>query len=235
MTHNPLNDFDGLMPTERDVLRKLINDCSATRVLEIGMARATSTLAIFSALPPHGTVVSIDPFELRDDGYGGAGVTAIEEAGLTSRHSLIADYDYAALPRLVGEGQEFDFIFIDGYHALDYVMIDTFYSDLLLRVGGVLAFHDSGWSSVFAVCQFLETRKAYARIGPRPMLMRVSRSAKIVRLGWQWVTGRRAEASDRRSRWKSLAAYRKIDNVQSKEDDQANRYRAVITVPPHVT
>ena len=50
-----LVQFDGLMPTEVDVLQELVRASGATDALEIGMARATSSLAILAALPSNGT------------------------------------------------------------------------------------------------------------------------------------------------------------------------------------
>jgi predicted O-methyltransferase YrrM len=63
---NALEQFDGLMPTEMDVLRELVRESGAGRALEIGMARASSSVSILSALPPDGHLTSIDPFQLRE-------------------------------------------------------------------------------------------------------------------------------------------------------------------------
>src|SRR5437660_12608414 len=90
-----LVQFDGLMPTEVDVLQELVRASGATDALEIGMARATSSLAILAALPSNGTLTSIDPFQLREqDGYGGAGVEAVRQSGFSDRHRQNVDYDY---------------------------------------------------------------------------------------------------------------------------------------------
>src|SRR4051812_49170872 len=115
---NALEQFDELMPTEKDVLKELVRMSGAKDALEIGMARASSSVAIISALPAGGRLTSIDPFQLREkDGYGGAGVKVVAEAGYADRHTLLAEYDYLALPRLLNEGRQFRFVFIDGYHA----------------------------------------------------------------------------------------------------------------------
>src|SRR5438874_12703703 len=96
---NALEQFDALMPTEIDVLKELVRISGAREALEIGMARASSSVSILAALAPDGHLTSIDPFQLREqDGYGGAGVRVVAEAGYANRHTLLADFDYLALP-----------------------------------------------------------------------------------------------------------------------------------------
>ena len=220
-----LEQFDGLMPTEIDVLKELVRESGAGQALEIGMARASSTVTILSALPRDGHLTSIDPFQLRDqDGYGGAGVRVVAEAGYANRHTLLAEFDYVALPRLVDEGRRFHFVFIDGYHAFDYAMLDFFYANLLVPPNGIIAFHDSGWPSIYRVCEFVEKHVGYARIGPAPSLRSLHWSLRGARLAWQKLTGHGRAADERRMRYKSVAAYRKLPTSGSLEDDRIDRY-----------
>ena len=58
---NALEQFDALMPTEIDVLKELVRVSGAREALEIGMARASSSVSILAALPPDGHLTSIDP------------------------------------------------------------------------------------------------------------------------------------------------------------------------------
>jgi Methyltransferase domain len=223
---NALEQFDGLMPTEVDVLKELVRTSNARAALEIGMARASSTVAILSALPSDGHLTSIDPFQLREqDGYGGAGVRVVQQAGLAVRHTLLAEYDYVALPRLVEQGCRFEFVFIDGYHAFDYAMLDFFYANLLVPPDGIIAFHDSGWPSIYRVCQFVEHNVGYTRIGPPPALAGLHWSRRGARLAWSKLVGRGSESDERRFRYKSVAAYRKRRTSGSLEDDNIDRYR----------
>jgi hypothetical protein len=223
-----LEQFDGLMPTEVDVLQELVRASGARDALEIGMARASSSVAILSALPAEGHLTSIDPFQLRkEDGYDGAGVRVVEQAGFRNRHTLLAEYDYIALPRLVGEGRQFQFVFIDGYHAFDYAMLDFFYANLLVPPNGIVAFHDSGWPSIYRVCEFVERGVGYARIGPPPALAGLHWTRRGARLAWQKLTGNGQQADERRFRYKSVAAYRKRATSGSLEDDQIDRYRVM--------
>lgn len=136
-----------------------------SRVLEVGMAYGISSLAMLAALEElggEGRLLSVDPHqrEIWRDG----GRKTVERSGLGHRHELIEDFDYLALPRLVEQRRRFDLAYIDGYHSFDYVMLDFFFVDLALEVGGVVGFNDCGWKSVFRVIRFIETHKKYAEI-----------------------------------------------------------------------
>lgn len=49
------------------------------------------------------------------------------------------------LPKLLSEGHQFDFIFVDGSHIAADVMIDGILAYLLLKPGGMLVFDDYLW------------------------------------------------------------------------------------------
>ena len=136
-----------------------------TRVLEVGMAYGISSLAILAALQEaggEGRLLSIDPHQRQIWRDGGR--KTVERSGLGHRHELIEDFDYLVLPRLIEQQCRFDLAYIDGHHSFDYVMLDFFFVDLALEVGGVVGFNDCGWKSVFRVIRFIETHKKYAEI-----------------------------------------------------------------------
>jgi len=43
------------------------------------------------------------------------------------------------------QGERIDFAFIDGAHTFDHVLVDFFYIDRMLNVGGIVAFDDVGF------------------------------------------------------------------------------------------
>ena len=221
---HPLAQCDGVLQTEMDVIQGLVRSIEAHAAIEIGMARGVSSVAILSALRSDGRLTSIDPFQLVPSGYGSAGVEAVRSAGFADRHTLLAEPDYVALPALLRGQRRFDFIFIDGYHSFDYTMLDFFYADLLLRVGGIVVFHDSNRSQVFRVCSFVAQDKPYRRLGP-PLALRyrglVKRAGR--RVGYA-LSGRSREFGERRTRWKSLAAFVKEDDRMAPEEEGATRY-----------
>ena len=125
-------------------------------------------------------------------------------AGLADLLTLFEEPSYVSLPRLVSQNANFDFIFIDGWHSFDYTFVDYFYSDLLLRDGGILVFDDWEMPQVHHVCWFLETHKAYERITefsrwhPLNPLLRLK--SIFTRTG-------------RTPTWGSICAYRKIQST----------------------
>jgi hypothetical protein len=204
---------------EYDRLRELLLQLQPKDTLEIGMAHGESSLIICEALQSrsHARHLAIDPFQNSD--WGGQGVKTIQQAGLLDRFELIEEFDYLALPRLVAEERSFDFVLIDGWHSFDFAFIDLFYADLLLRPGGTVVMHDTGWPSVYKVCKFLETHKPYDLVSPPvaviiPSLVgRIGRRIKQVLGGYSVYR----DARRRRTEWFSLAAYRKRENHQVAE------------------
>lgn len=138
---------------------------SPTAVVEVGMAYGISSLTILAALDKAGsggTLVSIDPYQTTN--WKSGGLKTVERAGFADRHTLIEDVSYLALPRLIEQAKKFDLAYIDGYHSFDYVLVDFFMIDLLLRVGGVVGFNDCGMRSVFKAIRFVQTHKKYEEL-----------------------------------------------------------------------
>lgn len=132
--------------------------------LEVGMAFGTSALAILTAMKEsgHGRLISIDPAQT--SGWNNSGVAAVAKAGLSGLHELIEDYDYKALPKLLDAGTAVDFAYIDGWHTFDYTLLDWWYIDRMLPVGGVVAFNDCNWPAVDRAIRFMLSHRRYAEI-----------------------------------------------------------------------
>jgi predicted O-methyltransferase YrrM len=130
-------------------------------VLEIGMAFGTSSVHLADGIrnAGGGTLASIDPNQTVE--YGRLGVHHMEVSGHAEVFSLIEEPSAVALPRLLATGSRFDFVFIDGWHSFDSAFVDFYYSDLMLNVGGLLAFHDAGMPAVAQVIRFMESHKCY--------------------------------------------------------------------------
>ena len=65
------------------------------------------------------------------------------------------------LPKLAAEGRKIDFAFIDGWHTFDHTLIDFFYIDEMLRVGGVIAIDDTDMPGIKKVCRFILKNRSY--------------------------------------------------------------------------
>jgi predicted O-methyltransferase YrrM len=203
-------------------LYELVAAARPTDVLEIGMGSGTSTVVILSALFAESAatgsrLTSIDPFQTAN--FNGAGQQTIRTIGYAGRHRLIEEADYVALPELLGTGERFDVVLIDGYHSFDYTLLDIFYADLLLRPNGVLVVHDSSWPAVFKALRFVETHKGYRRLSPPPFLRLDSFPAKALRRIGVYASGpeRIRAFEDRRRNWHTLAAYRKVSEKMAPE------------------
>lgn len=135
------------------------------RVLEVGMAFGTSSLAILAALEQNGgegKLTTIDPVQTKE--WKGCGISAIARAGLAGRHEMIEEFDYVALPKLLARGDMLDFAYIDGWHTFDYTLIDFWYADKMLREQGIVALNDCGWPAVHKAIRFILSHRDYAEL-----------------------------------------------------------------------
>jgi len=126
-----------------DALAQFVKKESPKIVIEIGMAQGASSLSILSTLPANARLISIDPFQHTD--YQGIGKSLVDQSSKSSQHELIEKPNFIALPDLLTKGMAADFVYIDGMHTFDYVALDAFYADKLIRPGGVIAFNDCGF------------------------------------------------------------------------------------------
>ena len=148
-----------------EALYKTILQTRPTTVVEVGMAFGVSSLAILTALREiglNGKLLSIDPVQTPD--WKGCGLAAIARAGLKDRHEMHEDYDYNALPKLLASGLKIEFAYIDGWHTFDYALLDWWYLDRMLRVGGIAAFNDCSWPAVEKAIDFVLSHRKYTEI-----------------------------------------------------------------------
>ncbi len=153
-------------------------------VIEIGMAFGVSTLAILTALEEiggDGQLISLDPWQAVS--WHNCGLAAVERAGLGSRHRLIETFDYLALPELLRATTRIDLAYIDGYHTFDYVLMDFWYLDKLLRVGGLIGFNDCDWPAVHKAIGFVRSHRKYTEVdvGLAPRYTNYSRPRELWR------------------------------------------------------
>lgn len=130
--------------------------------IEIGMANGLSSLAILAGLPVGSQLISIDPFQ--DVKWDGQGSKLVAQSDRADSHRLIQDFDYLALPQLLREGCEAQFVYIDGMHTFDYVSLDAFFADKLLAVDGVIGFNDCGFRSIHKFLKFFRSHRHYQEL-----------------------------------------------------------------------
>lgn len=69
---------------------------------------------LLSTASPHIRHLAIDPNQIQR--FAAIGLQLIDEAGLRDRLDFYAEPSEIALPRLLAEGRQFDFAFVDGNH-----------------------------------------------------------------------------------------------------------------------
>jgi predicted O-methyltransferase YrrM len=158
-----------------DALHAIVRDTAARRSLETGMAFGVASLAICQGLVENGGGhhTSVDPWQKQ--WYNGIGLTNVKRAGYESMHRFLGEPSYFALPRLLEAGERFDFVFIDGNHRFEYILLDFFYAQRMLEVGGRIVLHDVWLPSVRKVMTFVARNLAEGfAVDPRCMGHRAS-------------------------------------------------------------
>jgi len=158
----------GVSPEEGRFLQQIIGDIEAAVSLEVGLAFGISALFICEALQKTAKTrhIIIDPYQLKGPSWGdswkGIGLSNLKKAGY---EKIIQFHDlpsHIALPKFETEGVKIDFAFIDGWHTFDHTLIDFFYIDRLLNVGGVVAIDDADWPAIRKVCRFIAMNRSYS-------------------------------------------------------------------------
>ena len=153
---------DAISPSESAYLTALIEaDQNVQKVLEVGCAFGISSLSMCKALQtrPNREHVIIDP--LQSALFDSVGIHNLNLAGCDFAN-FIEEYSEFALPKLAKERPEsFDLIFIDGYHTFDHTLIDLFYANILLRVGGYIVIDDCKFASVANAVSYFSKYPGY--------------------------------------------------------------------------
>jgi predicted O-methyltransferase YrrM len=154
-----------ISPEEGAAIQRLIREIKPRVTLEVGCAYGVSTLFICEALAEVGGErhIVIDP--LQEDGWNGLGLFSAKRAGFGDLIEFHNEPSHVALPSLVKTQRRVDFALIDGWHTFDYVLVDFFYVDLLLTVGGIAMLDDTGfYPAIRKVARYIATHRGYAPI-----------------------------------------------------------------------
>ena len=148
---------------EGEFLQEIISEIKPVVGLEIGLAYGISALFICDALQKKSNTrhIVIDPYQFNSS-WNGIGISNLRRAGYEEIIQFYGLPSHLALPQLVAQELEIDFAFIDGWHTFDHALIDFFYIDKLLRVGGVVALDDGNWPSIRKLCRFIVTNRSYS-------------------------------------------------------------------------
>jgi predicted O-methyltransferase YrrM len=144
------------------VLQKAIADVRPDVALEVGLAYGISTLYMLEALAATGggKLIGMDPAQF-DAYWRGGGLNNVERAGYRALYEFHEATSQRVLPQLMVRGERIGVAFIDGWHTFDHTLVDFFYVDQLLDVGGVVVFDDVGYPAIRRVCEFVLANRSY--------------------------------------------------------------------------
>ncbi|MGQ4620022.1 class I SAM-dependent methyltransferase [Nocardia sp. R7R-8] len=134
---------------------------SVIHVVEIGCAFGLSSLYIAHGLRsrPGARHIIADPFQFSD--WHGVGVRNLREAG-HDRFELTEQPSELFLPQLVEQSAgEVDLVFVDGWHTFDQTMVDLYFANRLLRVGGYVIVDDCDMPGVAKAVSLLQSYPCY--------------------------------------------------------------------------
>lgn len=146
---------------EGEALYTMVRKTGARRTLEIGLAYGLSTLFLCEALKDNGggEHTTLDPYQMEH--WNGIGVLNIQRAGLSQYLRFMNLSAHEGLPKLLSAAEKFDLVFVDGGHLFDYTLLEFFYADLLIPVGGYLFFDDLWMPSQQKVINFILRNRNY--------------------------------------------------------------------------
>jgi predicted O-methyltransferase YrrM len=150
-------------------INQLVRQLEINRSLEIGFAYGFSTIWILDALRSqrNSRHVAIDPFEITN--WGGVGLLQVKRLSVAPEgFEWIDECSIHALSRIIKSEEKFDFIYVDGNHRFDDVLVDFYLSDQLVLPGGLVVFDDMWMPSIRTVISFILTNRQY-KIVPQPV------------------------------------------------------------------
>lgn len=149
---------------EGGILQSWLRAYQPRRLLEIGMAYGSSSLWICETTSSWSTGYYhiIDAFQATE--WQNIGLANLERAGYGGRFILHQELSELCLPRLLQQGLRFDFAFVDGWHTFDHVLLEFFYINRMLTVGGLVIFDDLHLPSLQKVLAYIERYPCYERL-----------------------------------------------------------------------
>ncbi|MCH8824031.1 MAG: class I SAM-dependent methyltransferase [Planctomycetes bacterium] len=153
-----------ICPDAARVLEDMVETVAPMHAVEIGCATGASTLCIASGMLKAGSLgpASIDVADPKQSSHWkNMGRLHLQAAGLEEAVSIHEECAHEMLPRLLSQGVKIGFAFIDGWHMLDYIMVEAFFCDQMLQLGGVIALHDYWMPATQHFASFWCTNRNY--------------------------------------------------------------------------
>jgi|ERR1700730_3961034 len=160
----PLDKLTRIRTRQGKAIHNFMRAHSVRKSLEIGFAYGFSTIWMLDALRflPNSRHIAIDPFERSV--WHGVGLAQVKRLGFDFDFHWIEDCSIHALSDLIRQKERFDFIYIDGNHRFDDVLVDFYLADQVLQCGGVIALDDIWMRSIQSAAAFIQKNRAYEAV-----------------------------------------------------------------------
>ena len=154
----------GIDEKEGEFIKNIINKYNPKNTIEIGCQYGISSLYICSSIEKikgsHHTI--IDPFQ--KSSCHNIGIFHLQRLGYDF-FNLIEKPSEIALPELLSLGKKYDFGFIDGFHTFDHTLIDFFYLNRLINIGGIIIIDDVGLPSIKKLMRYILNYPCFELVG----------------------------------------------------------------------
>ena len=141
-----------------EMIYDVMSEYKPKSALEIGLCHGVSSMAICDNLKESNGVNHIIDPGLKLNKYG---IHNLEGAGLKDNFIHYDGVSEVILPQLLQDNFKVDFVFLDGWKTLDHLMLDFFYIDKILNIGGIVMFDDCEMSSVKEAFNYFSQYPSY--------------------------------------------------------------------------
>ncbi|HEY3912801.1 MAG TPA: class I SAM-dependent methyltransferase [Stellaceae bacterium] len=147
---------------EGELITSVFREVRPDVSVEIGLAHGVSALFACEALAANGKEavhIVLDPTQ--HSGWNGAGLKNLTKAGYRHFVDFHEERSEIGLPKLLAAGTRVQAAIIDGWHTFDHALVDFFFVNKMLDVGGIVILDDTDHPSVSRVADHIKTYPAY--------------------------------------------------------------------------
>jgi len=142
-------------------IARLIQSTRTHKTLEVGLAYGFSTAWIMAALNANGggTHTAIDPAQKRL--WHDIGRRCGKDLSREAQFVFAEEMSIHALTAAIRKGEQYGFVFIDGKHRFDDVLVDFYLADMITPIGGIIALDDLWLPSIQTVVDFIKRNRSF--------------------------------------------------------------------------
>lgn len=147
---------------EGEHLARWLADIKPKAYLEVGLAYGISALyagTTLKAIDKNYRHIILDP--VQSEAWHDVGIYNLRQADLWQNVEFHAKGSEVALPELMAQGTRLQAAFIDGWHTFDHALIDFFYINRMMNVGGLVIFDDANWPAITKLIRHVLRYPAY--------------------------------------------------------------------------